>query len=386
MIEDIEVEDLELEDLNSDNDVMINEPHIEVDSGKLDNFLQVAKNIASESGRDIVSKSICMKVEGDKLKLYTTDFDVFLEYEIDLKNTKNKLRDTVIVPVEVISKLMKATMNEVVIYKSGEDEYKMSLIGGDMSLETYEDDENNFIYNGDLDRDKEVESKDLYEVIDKFSNLATSAVSAKERRIIFEDKEAYASYMWAIIRAESSFTDMDVKIKDIKVLKKLLSGREEELMIYDSEGSKVDRKVIEGSNFKYIFLVSDLGISQSKKDTINDVVIDDGIYLDYDYLNKIIEISAELPYSIGKVNINYSDNKGLKIEILTKTDKDSEFVIPGTEAGNVKQLDEDLVIHSDFFKALLKSFSGYSSIKISLTEDGIGFYTDKYQAVLSSSV
>lgn len=384
-LEDDELDSLDLSNFGEVDD-SIDKPHIKVSTKDLKEYLKVAKEIASSSGRDVVSKSVCLKAEGDKLVGRATDFDVYLEYEMDLLNHKDVLTDTLTIPIEILQKLIKAVPVNTIIFKD-EDEYKMRLAGGDIPLETYNIDESKYIFSEKVTKEATIAATDLYEVIKNFGSIVTAAVAPTERRIICESDAAYANYMFAIIRSDASFAPMDLKVKDINVMRSLVKDTEEVLTVYSTdEDTKVKMKVIEGPNFKYAFLISDISVPDQLKQNMSNVVLNDGVYVDFIQFYKMIEVAAELPYSIGKVGLNYSDNGELRVVIKTKSSStpDSVFDLPGSVAGNVTPLEKDLVLQAKLLRILLRSFADSSSIKISLADEGMGIYTDTFVAAVYS--
>ena len=102
--------------------------------------------------------------------------------------------------------------------------------------------------------------------------------------------------MWAILIASKQFSELDLKIKDISVLKNSYSRFRRSSTVYKTKPDvKTERCVIEGEKFKYAFLVSDITFFESMKDNINEVIVEDGVYIDFIQLYKMIEVASELP-------------------------------------------------------------------------------------------
>ena len=390
MVDGIKNNDLEIEELGDELDVVelgdfgdvdlsCDLPHYMFPTSELKDFLKVARNISKADGRDIISKSICLSRDGDELVLRSTDFDVYFEYRVELLNSTDVLNEDIILPIDIVLKLIKATPANTVIFKEG-DSYYLKLFGGDMPVETYTVDVNKFVFDSEVELNTTISAPDLYSVIKGFGDIVTSAVSPMERRIICDKENAYASYMWVTIKAESPFANMDIKIKDIKVLRNLLSGVTDDLEVYSSIKTKIPRKVLKTDKFIYAFLISTLQVPESVKTNLDKVLLPDGIYVNFTELYKMVELASELPYATGKVLINYTDRGSLKLIIKTKSEKQSVFNIGGVISGEIKPLRKDLVLQAKLFKVLLKSFSDNSSIKLSLSKAGIGLFTDQFKA------
>ena len=147
-------------------------------------FLKVAKQVVA-SGRDVVSKSVSLEVQFDKVICRATDFDVYLEMEIELLNTENVLNETVIIPLDIILKLVKAVPASTVIMKE-DDQIKIHLVGGNIPVETFNVDGEKFKFASDLTASSSVPAEHMREVIRDFGPIITAAVSPAQRRIIFE--------------------------------------------------------------------------------------------------------------------------------------------------------------------------------------------------------
>lgn len=382
-MDDMEANDISDFNLNYSEDEDINYPHIKVKKSEFKKFLKVSKNIISKSASDPVTKSILLFVEDDVLKMKATDLDVYIEYEITIRNRDNMLNDSIAIPLEVIDKLIKAVTDDVIIYKK-DNMYYISLIGGDMVLETNEVNNNDYCYEGKEIKIDEVDGEDLYNVVNDFNSLVSSAVSPKEQRIFLYKDSAYASYMWAGVKSYEGFSKMNLQLKDIKVLKKLLKGVDNDLRVYDLKGEELDRKIIENDNFRYVFMTSEIDVPKNIKDSIN-FGNDSGIYVDYNYINKLVNVASDLPYTTGKIRVNYKDNS-LILVIETMTDVDSVFKIDGAISESLDSLEDDVIVEAEYLKLLLKVLSRFSSIKVCVTENGIGLDCDEYRAVLGSEV
>lgn len=216
------------------------------------------------------------------------------------------------------------------------------------------------------------------------SPVVTAAVSPAERRIMCEDSKAYANYMWAVLMVSKPFSSMDLKVKDIQVLKTLTVDLDTTLKVHRTTADvKTARCVIEGEDFKYAFLVSDMALSESMKNNIDEVVGADGVYIDFLQLYKMIEVASELPYAIGKVGLNYSD-EGILLGIKNKKGADALFDISGSKEGSTAPLKEELVVQAKLLKIVLRSFASKSSVRISLSKNGLGIVSDDYTAAIYS--
>ena len=357
-------------------------PHIKISTKSLKEFLKVSRQISGSMGRDVVSKSISFEVVGEQVYLRSTDFDVYLEKSVELLNQEAVLSGPLAIPQEILIKLIKAAPGNTVFYKD-EEGYKMRLAGGDIPLETYNIDVEKFKFTDPVERKLSFTSTELYRIMKDFGPVVSAAVSPTERRIVCENGTSYANYMWAIISSGTAFGDMDLKMKDLNVLRPLLINVEEELTFLATKAeAKVDRRVIRGSTFQYAFLVSDTKVSTVLKESMADVLLEDGVFIDFMQYYKMIDVAAELPYSVGKVGLNFNEDGSLRLLIKTKKDKDALFTLTGSVSGAPKPLAEELILQARLLKIVLKAFAAHSSIKISLSDRGLGIRTDAYSAVI----
>lgn len=391
-LEDVDLGDmgdpLEEMDLSSfgEVDTTIDDPHIKVSTKSFKEFLKVAKQVCASGGRDIISKAVCLKADGDKLICKATDFDVYVEKSLELLNTENVLKEAVVIPTDILIKLAKAVPVNTVIFKK-DDSFYMRLYGGDIVLDTHQMSDEKFTFTDEVEETGTLQASDLYSVMKDMATVVTAAVSPAERRIICEPNKAFANYMFAIIMAERQLGKFDLKVKDISVLKTLTVDKKEEMVkVYRTKESvSTLRCVLEGDDFKYAFLISDAMMAESMRQNIGTVVTKDGVFVDFIQLYKMIEVASELPYAIGKVGINYTED-GISVDILTKKGGSNSFNITGSKEGNTEPLKNDLVVQAKLLKIILRSFASKSAVKITVSENGLGIQADDYSSAVYSEV
>lgn len=360
----------------------IDKPHIKMSSKELKDFLVVAKQVSVSSGKDFVSKSVAFQVVGDKIYARATDIDVYIEKTFELLNENDILPEPLVIPVDVLVKLAKAVPANTILFKD-EEGYKIRLVGGDMPLETYNVDVSKFIFSDSVHRVGTIESKDLNIVLRDFGGVMNQAVMAQEKRILCEDNRAYASHMWSAIACDRPFSKMDIKTKDLNILRSLTAQKEEVLEVSDTDESvKVTRKIIAGSGFKYAFLVSDSKVQDATKLMINKVKTEEGVHVDLIQLYKMVQLAAELNYSIGNIGFNYTDDGAIRMAIKTKKGKDSIFTLTGSSVGNVKPLPSEIVVQAKMLRIILRSFSSCPSVKLAVNPEGLGIESDIYAAAV----
>lgn len=371
-------------DLNDYEDVsVIDEPHIKVSTKEFKELLKIAKTMTSNNAKDIISKSICIQAKDNKVVAMCTDFDVYLEYNIDLINTDNILEDVICFPIDTMIKLMKAVPQNVVIFKDDEG-YKLKLAGGSIPLDTHNLPVEKFAFNDEIKISDcgSMYSNVLYSILRDFTPITTSAITPNERRIVFDNEGAVSVYMFTMIKQVGIFPTMDIKIKDLSILKNLLNGLDCTLSFYDtSDITKSKRKVIQCDKFKYAFLSSDMKVSKTLLDLEATLDKSNGLFIDYLQLYKLVELSSELDYSLGKIGLKFTDDNKLCLEFKTKKGKDNLFYIDGTNDGIVNP-STNIQVQSKFLKVLLSSFNKMSSIKVCINDNSLVVVTDNYHSVL----
>ena len=259
------------------------------------------------------------------------------------------------------------------------------LYGGDMELETHSMSVDKFQFSDEVARVGSVEATPLYGILKDFSPVVSAAVNPAEKRIVVTKEGAYANYMFAILKSEAITGEFDLKAKDIEVLKALtVNKKDETLTVYKTtENVKAVRCVIEAADFKYAFLVSESSMSETLKNNMTQVVKNEGVFVDFIQLYKMVELASELPYALGKVGINHSDD-GVYVDVKTKKGASNIFNISGSVEGTTTPLDKELVVQAKLLRILLRSFASKQSIKLTVSGEGLGITCDDYSSAIYS--
>jgi len=386
-LDDIDLDNADLTDFGEINET-IDEPHLKIGSKSFKEFLKVAKRVSATGGKDIISKATCLQYDPDRAKVvgYATDFDVYIESELENLDTENILMDPVIVPTDIFIKLTGAVPANTIIYKK-DDKFFIRLYGGDMELETHQMSVDKFQFTEEIEEKATVDVVNLYSILKDFSPVVSAAANPAEKRIMVSEEGAFANYAFAILKSETVKGDYDLKPKDIDVLKGLtLKKKDIDLKVYKTtEGTKATRCVIKGDDFKYAFLVSDAAMSDTLKSNMSTVVNQDGIYIDFIQFYKIVELAADLPYSLGKVGMNVGED-GVVLNIKTKKGTDNSFNITGSFDGTPKVLSSELIIQAKLLRVLLRSFAAKQSVKVIITDMALGIVSDDYESVIYTEV
>ena len=384
-IEEFDVDfDSDLDDVDlsgfGEVDEEILHPHVQISTTVFKEFLTIAKQVVTSSSRDMVSKSVSIEPRGDVAILRVTDFDVYFEMTTDIINTHDVLTETAVIPLAILSKVVKAVpARTTIIQKDGN--YFIRLLGGDLLLEFYSVSHEKFIFSEELKLVVTLSSLELGSIIKDFSGIVQAAINPIERRISFESDASYANYLWAVIRHKGVFADFDLRVKDIAILRNVLK-KQGDIRVLKTKHAKTERMVMEGEDFRYVYLKTEAKVPALLKNSM-DTFLAMGMYVDLVHLYRIIEVAAELPYGVGKVGLNFEEGV-LSVGIKTRKGNDSVLKIAGSVSGEVGRLETELVVQAKILRALLRSFVGSSSVRVSLASGGIGISSDKYSAVLYS--
>ena len=101
--------------------------------------------------------------------------------------------------------------------------------------------------------------------------------------------------------------------------------------------------------------------------------------IDYLSFYKLIELSAELSYSTGKVLVSIRDDV-CEVTFKTRKGNDSVLTLEGLKEGSITPIEKE--VQSKLLRILLKSFSGSSQVKVNLTEESLIVVNEDYHGVL----
>lgn len=387
-----DINDIDLEDIGSIDDIDLDafgeidfdeeRPHFRVQTKQFKHALEVARIVSKGDGRDLYTKAICFQVKRSKVIVRSTDFDVYSEYRMDLMNDSNILDDTVVVPTDILVKVARALPANTVIYKDG-DEFYIKLYGGDIVLETHRVEEDKYCFSDPVENMAVIESEDLLSVMKDFTPVVTSAQSPLQKMIMFDTDKAVASYIWAILRSNRPFAPFDLQTKDISILKILTALESESLAVKRTkEDVHIQRYVLEGQHFSYAFLAIDKLSQALILENLEEVLSSNtGMYVDMVHFSRIVDVASVLNYSTRLIGLNYTD-KGIELTIKTRKDNDPVFFIPGSGDEGIVPLDKEIVLQALPLRVLLRSFAGKASVKLTLSEAGLGISCEDCDAAI----
>jgi len=354
-------------------------PHVCVKTSDINRFLRGAALLANSVGRDVISRSVSFVVSGDSLVARSTDLDSFLECSLPIQNTKNLLSSPQhgwSIQLDVLLKLVKAAATNLIFFHS-DDKLHVRLACGDIGVETLGVSSDKFTCPGDFRAIANVQAASMSDVLKALSPIAIAASTPNERRIYIRDGVAFSSHLWAAISHETDLPDGEIQAKDSLILRHLLTSCTGTVSILETADSLL-RVCYSASQFKYFTIKSNLSSQNSLFSQLSSIP-SSGIYLDLRQLFKTISLSSDLPYSIGKFGVNYSQGC-VTFTIKTKQSEDSVFNLSGSQEGPTKPLSKEVALQAKLVKLLLQSFRSSASIKVSVTKDGFYLSSESINA------
>lgn len=325
--------------------------YVEFESGllfkKLRPFLQ--KKTVS---RDIITRSLFLKVSGTEAQLFGTDAVSFMAAKISVK--ENNFPQEVIIDTEsfaIISKTHK--VKTYLIEREGK--YYSQFYGGEFFIPSYK-------------LTTEVYTADLGEVLstgtidtDTFRNALYSLISVVYSSdipelgyIFFENGKAYASNGIVVASVDCDSPEFIVRLSDIHLIRDILDSSEDPIHHIDCFESFYR---IRSNSFSYSFPKVDVKLSDSYKSLFES---SQGRYfISFPYFYSILGVLSNLPEFSGVVEVIAGEGK---MEGIAKTKKGdiSNFEISSSFEGEVEEGDFGVSLKA--LRVCLKVFRGEATI------------------------
>lgn len=379
-----ELDNLDLSDVVNVGEVntTIEAPHIKLNTKTFREALSSIGVVSSLSGRDVISRSLLFKCEGDKVNIYATDFDTYLRWTIENETKENSYQGSFIIPYDILMKLMKAVPSVTVI--SFEDnQFYLHLMGGKIVISTLTLDVDKYSHPKADTPVGRINSVDLYKGIRAQAPLVISAVSPQEKRIMFTEGKMLATHLFALIEANGFDFNFDLHIKNIRFLTSAIKAIDEDLSLYQGVGEDGIAWVsVHCSKFIYTFIISEPTYNEMFKDIKASFKQDSHLLIDFLQLYKMTELAAELPYSTGRIEMNIIDGTLLHFSIGTRKEAPADFRIEGSTQALIPSLKKNITVQAKLFKLLLSGFAGSSQVALSFSDIGLRVCSDTYQAYL----
>ena len=370
----------ELNAVEEDTEV-IEEEHFKLPTKDFLGMLKRAKTVISSSARDLITKAICMEVVDGVLTMKCTDFDVFLELRNPIMNTNNVLEEAIICPIDSLIQVARALPATTVILKDAQGKIRIRLIGGSIDLETLSVGVDKFTMKDEVAEDKDIDAQDLYNVLTAFSPIVAASVNPMEKRIVFDENGARAVYMFSLTTREGNYPKFDVKVKDLSVLKTLLSSAKGNLKTFRTVNEKASsRFIIEGDTFRYTFLVGEANINRILADNLKESDFTQGAFLEFTKISKLVELSSSLNYATGKVKMKFTESNVLQLHVPTKNG-DNTFKLDATPNGNLA-IGVEVEVPAKLFLTILKAFQKRSVITLYCDAGRILLSNDDFKGLI----
>lgn len=385
--EEIKSEVPDIGEIQTDLDI----PHLKIQSDVIKKLAAVASVLARGSSRDVITKSVALKPNADQGNVvgYATDLDSFLELYMPLQNHANIMDKQIVNSTRDIAAVLKASDNNFTVVDGSSGKVDIKLANGNAPIDNYglvldkfSNSKSEFKKVGKLD------SQQFLGAIKCLKQVAHQAKLPQERRIYFTKDTAFASYGFACARIKGEFHPMTLSPKDTDVIQALLSMKtdgklyEGSIDIYESE----EHLKFEVPNlYAYSILKSDNQLPEQQIQRINDEVDENNfISVDLNGFAKLVELSATLPNSYGKLELNYTDT-GFTTTLKVKG-TDSKFEFDAVKTGEIKPLSEPIAISAKMTKLFLPVAGRRANVNFNIKEDSLIMFKDEIAIAIFSEL
>lgn len=356
-------EDVLFSGKGQDSEECISEPHLSFPLSEFSKFLNLAKFFSWNHGRDLVSRSVFLEVEGGEVVCRATDLESFLEYRIPLTDTDNLLEEGLVLHADLLSKILRASYKTVAIRKVSTG-LQFRVIGGWVPLESVILDGSVYIKHGACVKQGEMDSFLYRDVLNSFVPFTNSAIAPQDRTIRFHSDAAYVSFMWASASYKGSFVPHVLRVREAGFLRSLLSDISDPVTVSRISG-EVPYIVFECPVFKF----STLEVSSDVSDRI---LTQPSSYLvtDMSHLVRLVSLSVEMPSSLGMLGLSYDGE--FRINLYNRLEKNTSILLPSFWEGSVDGgRFAEVTLQSRLFKVLLSVFPKTGYIDIAVAQDSI---------------
>lgn len=365
-------------------DMVIDEPHIKFDKADLDKAMDLAGSVINADGNDVISKAINISVLNGKIYFKATDFNSYITYATTCQNTNNVLQESVTINYNLLMKIKKSLSKTVALIKK-EDGIYIRLIGGDLFIETQSVDITK--YNAPGEKGEEIfkmAPEQLGRTMKDVLPLAVDAVRPEDKKIIFTGDKAVFSSMLIHLMSKGTFGDVVFKKKDMDTIKKLANASGDGVVYVNKvNDGNFNRISVNTDSIEYSFISEKTSPDSTVVESLEKVANTNGTYVDYVMLYRYVELVADIPYSTGKVGFNF-DGQNVLLTLISKRG-DNTFTLQGSSTGALEALQNPIQVQAKQLKKLLQAFGGCSSVKISITDKGLGVSSDNYESILMFS-
>ena len=185
--------------------------------------------------------------------------------------------------------------------------------------------------------------------------------------------------MLIAIKYAGDFNDLVLKKKDIELIKRLCANSDGAINFIKVTDKEFNRILVSTDSIEYSFIASKEVIDEKLSNIVAEITSKPGTYVDLVHFYRLVELGAELPGTISKINCSYNE-QNLIVSILTKKGE-STFTLQGSSDG-LLDASKTISIQAKQLKKLLQSFAGTSSVKVIIDDKGLGICSDFYNSVL----
>lgn len=307
----------------------------EVDSKEFKSILGVIKSIVAKSP---IAKAVRLEATNLGLVISATDTLSFLQYEAGILNSQQVLQGSYTVLFSSLEPLIPMLpKNKTVIYSKDNLLY-VQLVGGSFPISTINQD---IFGNWDAvtigEKIGKIDTEDMRTVIRDMLPYITSSEQPQDRKITFDVEDdttyAFASYKWSMVRTPvnaEGIKDVDVRYKDLQILKQLLSASSgEHVHLYSVNG--MDAIAVQSLNYSYYFVKSVKNNAPLTRKLLHSLIEspDSHVFMvNYSHFFQVVKFANQNPDIVGEISIRVS-NDFLFVEVTLNNGIHSTFKIMG---------------------------------------------------------
>lgn len=363
----------------------ITTPHLILDKTELVQAAKMISYLIKVDSGDTIGRSVNITYRDGHVLYRNTDFASFFSMSGKTENTENVIEETISIPLNLLTKLIRFVASNVPIFKKDDNLY-IRLLGGDLLLELKVGDDKLLEFPGTITNPvndlMHIDARKFLDISKVMLPLIQDTQQITSKRILFtEDKALFFSSAFAV-ECTGKFTSMAIRKKDIDVIRAIVNTNPsvELQFIKVNTTDNSDRAFIKVDNLTYSFIYSPSEVSQKGTTLLNTAETSQFVTVDYNSIYNVTSLAADLTYAVGKIGLNYSA-KGLDATIVS-TKGVSNFEVIGSNNLSLPALDNQVMIFAKNFRKLLQAFQSYDTLELSLMREGLAIRVDGIVAVM----
>ena len=347
------------------------DPYWKVSTQELVTFLSLASAFGWKSGRDLTSKSVCLKSEGEILHCYATDFDSYIHYTIPIQTQSPTQANAVLIfPSSTLLKLVRLCGKYTVIRT---DPTPSLLFTSQWEeIEALNLSPSSFI-NSDS---TQVQGEMTFPNLAKRVSILSSAQYPKDRSMIFTPTFIHQTYLWSTFQSSIESTlpfSFELSFRDISLL-------------HFQPGSKVTISLTKNTDLPRIQFSQDnlsvlLLFREPENIPTKISALSSQVSVDPSFIEPLTTLSEILPSSSGHLTLAYTQEAGLQLTLLKTSTSPTTYSIPFSQVSEAPQSLPPSKLQAKLLKMAIKTIPSSSVL---LSWDSQSFVLQGGDSMVSS--